>query len=514
VKVSFRIGKEIVLNDNQNHPLMLAVEITSVNNTVLTSQISMENQELREGAELSTVWYKVIIVDQIGERIRDENTRGRRIDRSLYLNDFLEDIYLNDISLSYKDIPKKDIILYTNEASFRKHDLGGERKRLELFEPIGDLGQAGSTPLIIAVPSEQVPSDLLTWVELDPGLPTLEKKTLAFVNRADAVSEVMKIHRDNFVPPGGTEGFAPAIPLIDNLWGMGKTFFAENYISEIQKRFTSQGTNSHFTESLSKARTIVLKMNEGVLKKAMQKSECDCHLEILTSFVRKINIMKDQGMIKGSTRRIEQCSNTRYPSLEAISTFISETNRPLFLVIDEIGRAFTSTTARSSPQKKEFEKALFLEFCRKIVLSWMQSSDFFILLTGRADFLDFIQNPHHMNPARNQSSAILRRVGLDMTRRKDIKEILKKTYRDSNGESKRLDEYYGINAKAKGISAEERENIKSKRKLFIDCLLARTNGHPRLMLRMLGQSTSYEQIIASTDSPHHELFGYDSSDSN
>ena len=88
----------------------------------------------------------------------------------------------------------------------------------------------------------------------------------------------------------------------------------------------------------------------------------DCHALIMNEFVRNINDMMDEGLIRGSTASIEACSNKSSPCIEAMFTFILESWRPLLLVIDELGMAFTSNSDTSQKQRI-LERKVFHEFC-------------------------------------------------------------------------------------------------------------------------------------------------------
>jgi len=81
------------------------------------------------------------------------------------------------------------------------------------------------------------------------------------------------------------EGDSLIIPYVDNLWGMGKSSLGRNYIAACRKLF----------------RPILL-------FRAMENHSDDCHGVILNEFIRKIKDVMNEGLIAGSTERIEACT--------------------------------------------------------------------------------------------------------------------------------------------------------------------------------------------------------------
>jgi len=165
---------------------------------------------------------------------------------------------------------------------------------------------------------------------------------------------------------------------------MGKTSLANKYVSECPTYFDACHTSADFRISVKHARTIVLKFVSGELFNAMNENAPKCEKVIARKLIAWIRTLPH---ITGSTDRMKACSESTFqPSVGAIEAFIRETERPLFLVIDEIGVAFSANTRLGSDLYR-VQKDVFLKFCKQVVMVWLGIPNLYILLTGRADFL-------------------------------------------------------------------------------------------------------------------------------
>jgi hypothetical protein len=268
-------------------------------------------------------------------------------------------------------------------------------------------------PLILVFPTEPVLTNPLTWVKAaeETTKALLTNDELAFVNRTDVMAELLDIHQVNFNRLFGRGGLSQVIPVLDNLRGMGKTSLVAKYISECPKYFDSCLLSREFRESIKNARTITLKFENGKLFGAMNENELTCERVIANELISWIESSQE---ITGSTERMEARSKEEYqPSTQAIMTFIKETGRPLFLVIDDIGVAFSAKTQLGpAPHRARVEWDVFLKFFKQVVMAWLEIPNLHILLTGRVDFLDWIRNMHPMFEFREGGSGYLQRIGL------------------------------------------------------------------------------------------------------
>ena len=268
-------------------------------------------------------------------------------------------------------------------------------------------------PLILVFPTEPVLTNPLTWVNAteETSKVLLTNDELAFVNRTDVMAELLDIHQVNFNRLFGRGGLSQVIPFLDTLRGMGKTSLVAKYISECPKYFDSCLLSREFRESIKNARTITLKFENGKLFGAMNENELTCERVIANKLISWIESSQE---ITGSTERMEARSKEEYePSTQAIMTFIKETGRPLFLVIDDIGVAFSAKTQLGpAPHRARVEKDVFLQFCKQVVMAWLEIPNLHILLTGQVDFLDWIRNMHPLYEFREGGSGYLQRIGL------------------------------------------------------------------------------------------------------
>jgi len=283
--------------------------------------------------------------------------------------------------------------------------------RVNMDSSVLDSRTSVNDPLILVFPTEPVLTNPLTWVQ-PTGSTTkacLDGRQLAFVNRTDAMIELLDVHQRNFDRTIHNDGSSQVIPFLDNLQGMGKSLLAERYVSECPKYFQSCPTTPLFQESIKNARTICLKFVNGELFNAMNENSIECEKVIAKTLIEWIQTSQE---ITGSTERMEARSKEDYkPSVKVIRTFIKETGRPLFLVIDEIGIAFSGNT-QLAPDLHRVEKDVFLKFCKQVVMAWLEIPNLHILLTGQVDFLDWIRNMHPLYEFREGGSGYLQRIGL------------------------------------------------------------------------------------------------------
>jgi hypothetical protein len=57
----------------------------------------------------------------------------------------------------------------------------------------------------------------------------------------------------------------------------------------------------------------------------------------------------------------------------------------VFIAVDEIGRAFDDDRKDDVAQRE-----LFLKFCASVIQSWLEVPNVFLLLLGRASFLNYV----------------------------------------------------------------------------------------------------------------------------
>ena len=318
----------------------------------------------------------------------------------------------------------------------------------------------------------------IAWGKIMAKPTTIASEGLCFVNRTDAIENLVRIHsRIHALQQNDFAGRSPTIALIDNLFGMGKTTLARNYISMAPQAFSSRHSDT-FKASLSAARTVVVTLAPSCLVGPAKTR----NLDALQDAVRKQFVMELQTMIsdnyfcEGSSVGFLEDKNSERSFTGAVRRFIDETGSPLFLVLDEIGDAFAEENVSVIKQRE-----YFLYFCRTIISGCLRINGLFLLLIGKADFLDLVANRTPCSPKLNGSSIIIERIGLKMIRQEHIGTILDRTYRDDQP----LSQLYGANEK----NSHQRDEA-------INAILAATNGHPRSVCDMLSVCTTLAALKA------------------
>jgi hypothetical protein len=326
------------------------------------------------------------------------------------------------------------------------------------------------------------PSSALTWRN-NPQSPIydLKYRQLKFVNRDESIRLLKEIHQDAFYHARLSGGAALRIPLIDNLEGMGKSQFAAHYISKCAELFEKD--DSPFENSLRRARTIIIKLSKGSLIAGCDGPDnLQTNIEkwesvLKTKFCDAVAELKKAESISGDDSVLSsfQTSYIEGASESAIKKFISDTNTPLFLVLDGIGLAFTDGAFSEEEQAN-----LFQSFCEYVLERWLNLNDLFFLLIGSGGFLRTVSCPRPGFFYCGSTTKLLR-ISLKMIRRKTISEILMHTYRkNSEGRSVSLMDFFGI--------------TKKNKKRVIDALLEATNGHPGSMRDLLYANATIEKL--------------------
>jgi hypothetical protein len=252
----------------------------------------------------------------------------------------------------------------------------------------------------------------LYWVNSsDEVIPSIDDHKMSFVNRSETVKELLtEVHWTNYVRSTRAGGLEPKIPFLDNLFGMGKSTFAENYISECNKIINSVPGSLEFKASISHARTLIVQINPGELYNCQEKETLFAERVVADTFISAIE-EHIPNRIQGTTSSLKGISGS-YLLKGVVSRFIHETNEPLFLVFDEIGLAFQRPNSRISSEDDEnlrSQKGSFLFFCQ-VILHSLLIRDLHILLVGNAAFMESITNRRLVNPESDGSARILHRL--------------------------------------------------------------------------------------------------------
>ncbi|OWZ10080.1 Crinkler (CRN) [Phytophthora megakarya] len=163
-----------------------------------------------------------------------------------------------------------------------------------------------------------------------------------------------------------------AIPLVDNLYGMGKTEFGLRYINECRKILTNPNSNldsekREFRKELSACRTIRIDVYEGAFVGQ------EPHFNVVNELILKAVLVQLTRTPSNDvlTSKPEDTWKTYVESLAgALGLHV------LFIVIDESGRGFEDPRGELASQK------LFTEFSAYVLESWCTASKVHFVVMG------------------------------------------------------------------------------------------------------------------------------------
>ena len=194
------------------------------------------------------------------------------------------------------------------------------------------------------------------------------------VNEDDTIAKLVEMHRHafNLVNNGGS-GLAFDMALVDNISGAEKIAFAKNYISKSVSHLSYYSYSPEFRNSLSTARTVIVTLERGALASL---SYDGIQNVIVRQFLLAVNLMIDNGELEGTADCV-----TDDRLRDAIYRFISETQNPLFLVLDGVGGAFEDDSTTLLQQRERF-----LQFCKSFLEGCLMTRNFYLLLMGNSAF--------------------------------------------------------------------------------------------------------------------------------
>lgn len=299
---------------------------------------------------------------------------------------------------------------------------------------------------------------------------------MLFVNREDAVRELMEIHRGNYNRAVDQSGECFHIPLCDHVVGLGKSEFGRNYIRKCQEGLCHKSPKSRFEENLYKCQTIQVTLPQGSLINDQTADQV-----VMEALKRKI---KEDFVTSPS------CLASSFQSSDLMLQDLTEEVGTVFVVLDEMGAAFESTTDKSDLVCRQ----KFLRFCDEILGRWLLCRNVFFLVLGRASFFGYVGQRPEIAVSVPPSKSHFRRLPLRLLKVSAIKLILNNTLLEEHS-TKTVAEYYNL-------ETSQIEEVATY-------LFTQTNGHPRQLLRALKTCRSYDDLITympEVEIEHWELF--------
>ena len=228
----------------------------------------------------------------------------------------------------------------------------------------------------------------------------------------NAIAQLQEVHRCNYNRQTSGSGGNWLIPLCDNLFGMGKSEFSRQYINRCRSAGFKPDVPVNFIESLCRAHTVPISFADGELSDPAVFEE------------RSLAIL--QSSLIPFFEVAPMCLYKYYPRTQLFLAELTYEAGPVFIAVDEIGRAF-NVDNKDDVARRE----LFLKFCSSVLQSWLEAPNVFLLVLGRASFLSYVgARPDGFSP-RSASPCDFLRLSLQSLRVESIKEILEKTlYKD------------------------------------------------------------------------------------
>lgn len=286
---------------------------------------------------------------------------------------------------------------------------------------------------------------------------SLDEERLFFVGREAAVSHLIQIHSSNFDKAVNGSARAWAIPLADNVSGMGKTEFATTYIQKCREIWASTELPSAFARTLCACRTVRIVFAEGDLL-------ADSLDEVV---VDKLVWKLDRMFLDPPKILVDPPSD----SVDLLTALTAEVG-PLFLVLDEIGVAFQGDARMSELERRD----AFIAFCQTTILRWLPLPSVFFLLVGHASFLSHVSNRVRLADCR------VCRLELPLLRADEIKQILQRTPVEDVATSATVAMALGMDDAQTMVAAEQ--------------LCRATCGHPKSVVRALNRCHSIPQLLS------------------
>ena len=339
------------------------------------------------GARGST---KSDVEDRLQSKIEELESSKRKLDAEI--SSLIQDISKTEVeiqNLSTKInslIPgnphyDRQLVLYEKLLKTASSNKASYLRRLEL-------AQKRESRLSKEISRMQVIlKNTLRWEPAKPLSCSLTAESMFFVNREGPVKTLSETLCGNFIFGTTGAGNGTAIPFMDDTtFGMGKSSFGIRFVEKFKELAREKkvfSLSGEFIESLSRARTVCVTLGDASL---IQPDSGELDLAnmdkaLLRQMHAKLQEMIKDGEIKGKLENVDSFPK----AADLLRSFILETNTPLFLVLDEVGNAFTCEEEGTLSRRNRF-----LRLCRYVLKNWFQIKHLHFLLMGRGDIFNDI----------------------------------------------------------------------------------------------------------------------------
>ncbi|EGZ04399.1 hypothetical protein PHYSODRAFT_308265 [Phytophthora sojae] len=301
------------------------------------------------------------------------------------------------------------------------------------------------------------------WRKEEP-VYSVQDGIMAFVNREHATLQLQEFHANNYNRANiGLGGENWVVPLVDTVFGIGKTRFGAEYIRRCQQMWAAhpnRGKDS-FLDTLTQCHTIQIQFSRTDLLDSELKFNSDM---ADAAFVEQISYFFEEKYDRLPGALTPQSLQTNSGLVSVFKRLTKEVG-PLFIVIDEIGAAFDAVKLDPLAVVSQ-QEVIFLDCCR-------------------ATFLSYVGLRPTACVEMTNSPVDFQRLSLNLLRSPAIEEIIKTTYWDK-GKTETIQQHFNLS---------DGEVKKSA-----DHLFKTTFGHPRSLLRAFKVCQSVEELN-SYDAP-------------
>ncbi len=274
-----------------------------------------------------------------------------------------------------------------------------------------------------------------TWKPFFPE-PILDLHALYFVNRETAVLKLVETLNHNHVRAiTCNTGLNYKVPIIDQVFGMGKTEFGVHFGHECSKLLStwrdSKGKPSvdiGFLESLSRVRSIALYPPESSLSKALEMSDGDradaCETVLKNALSRAVDNHSTISLELSDAfrKRFEDDKNINSTCLDQLIWLKRKTgDDPIMVIFDDFAAPFSSVS------DVKHRKRLFMDFCELILLQWLRTKGIYFIIMGRGEIFEKVGLRGAGSPVfRDKASPVIfERLQLGMLRKENVKKSCK-----------------------------------------------------------------------------------------
>ncbi|RHY16058.1 hypothetical protein DYB36_008568 [Aphanomyces astaci] len=297
-----------------------------------------------------------------------------------------------------------------------------------------------------------------TWKREKPPVNSVAQNSFYFVDREHAILTRQDLHKNNYfsaLEESGGEG--GVIPFADGVEGLGKSTLGRHYVRRSRKewkyRFAKQPTV--FEEALGTCHTVHLDSARG---------------QLLTPSFDAVLIHMLVEKLRGMFANPPAILGSPPASVFAFLDRLTDEVGPLFLVLDEIGAAFTDASLSDLDSHERF-----IAFCDDVVCQWCDMPNVFFVLVGRGSFLGLVET--NMTTMRKY---FLCRFGLNRLRPPDIKTIMQRTFIEVGGATIQ---------EACAVDDTQLEGVAQR-------LFEQTCGHPGALVEAFKTCASYSALMA------------------